>query len=119
MDVTAEVRRAVTKSGVREGVAILYIPHTTAAITINEGADPDVCADIVEGLSKIVPERSGWRHCEGNADSHVKTSLISPSISLIIEDGDIVLGTWQKIFFCEFDGPRSRTLMVKTVKDLQ
>ena len=117
VDVTGEVRRAVTKSGVKDGIVTLYVPHTTAAITVNEGADPDVARDIIDGLEKIVPQRGGWRHAEGNADSHVKTSLVSPSISLIVENGDIVLGTWQRVFFCEFDGPRSRTLLVKTVKD--
>ncbi len=116
VDVTSDIRRVVEKSGVDEGVLILYVPHTTAAITINEGADPDVAMDITEGLAKIAPYGAGWRHAEGNADSHVKCSLISPSISVIIEKGDIVLGTWQRVFFCEFDGPRSRKLLAKIIK---
>jgi len=115
VDVTGDVRRVVKKSGIDEGRLILYVPHTTAAITVNAGADPDVATDVTNGLAKIAPRSAGWRHAEGNADSHVKCSLISPSITLIIEKGDIVLGTWQRVFFCEFDGPRSRKLMARII----
>jgi len=116
VDVTREVRAAVANSGVADGIVTLYVPHTTAAITVNEGADPDVALDVIDGLADIAPYNSGWRHVEGNADSHIKSSLVSPSITLLIENGDVILGTWQKIFFCEFDGPRTRTLMLKVLK---
>jgi len=116
VDVTGQVRRAVRESGVREGLAVLYVPHTTAAVTVNEGADPDVALDIIAGLSSAAPRNARWRHMEGNADAHVKSSLISPTTHLIVENGDLVLGTWQKIFFCEFDGPRSRRMYVKVIE---
>lgn len=116
VDITREVRGIVVKSGVIEGIVVLYVTHTTAAVTVNEGADPDVADDICEGLSNIAPNKAAWKHSEGNSDSHVKCSLVSPSISLIIDKGDVILGTWQKIFFCEFDGPRTRSLMVKVIK---
>jgi len=91
------------------------VPHTTAGITINEGADPDVCTDIVTTLNELVPPHAGYRHMEGNADSHVKASLMGSSVSVIIDQGNLVLGTWQKIFFCEFDGPRTRKVLVKII----
>ena len=117
IDITEEVRDAVRKSGVKSGIAVVYVPHTTAGITINEGADPSVRADIINYLNDYVPENRPYRHLEGNSDSHIKASLIGSSINLIVENGDIVLGTWQSVFFCEFDGPRTRTVLVKVISD--
>ncbi|MGB9590449.1 MAG: secondary thiamine-phosphate synthase enzyme YjbQ [candidate division WOR-3 bacterium] len=115
LDITRRVEEAVAESGVSEGICILYVPHTTAGITVNEAADPSVASDISSALSKLVPANAGYSHTEGNADSHIKSVLISPSITLIVRGGRLVLGTWQGIFFCEFDGPRSRKLMVKVM----
>lgn len=112
-DITAAVRTEVSKQGVKDGVCIVYVPHTTAGVTINEGADPAVCHDILGKLNELVPPNAGYRHMEGNADSHIKASLMGSSISVLVEKGRLVLGTWQKIFFCEFDGPRSRKVYVK------
>ncbi len=108
VDITSSVQKEVSKSGVSDGVCTVYVPHTTAGITINEGADPAVCQDILTKLNELVPPNAGYRHMEGNADSHIKASLMGSSVSVLVEDGRLVLGTWQKIFFCEFDGPRSR-----------
>jgi secondary thiamine-phosphate synthase enzyme len=91
---------------------VVYVPHTTAGVTINEGADPAVCQDILKKLNDLVPANAGYRHMEGNADSHIKASLMGSSVTVLMEDGRLVLGTWQKIFFCEFDGPRSRKAFV-------
>jgi secondary thiamine-phosphate synthase enzyme len=114
-DVTAEVERVVRASGVESGVCYLYVPHTTAGITINEHADPDVMADVEDGLGRLFPRDAGYRHLEGNADAHIKSVLVGASQSIPIEDGRLTLGTWQGIFFCEFDGPRDRQLRVKIV----
>jgi len=111
LDVTASARHAVKEMGSGSGLLTLYVPHTTAAITVNEGADPDVAADIIAALAKIAPRDGRWRHSEGNSDAHLKASIIGPSVTVIVQDGEIVLGTWQKIFFCEFDGPRTRALI--------
>jgi secondary thiamine-phosphate synthase enzyme len=113
VDITSLVQKEVAKAGVTEGVCTVYVPHTTAGITINEGADPDVCQDILAKLSEMVPAHARYRHTEGNADSHIKASLMGSSVSVIVENGRLVLGTWQKIFFCEFDGPRSRKVFVR------
>lgn len=113
VDITSLVQKEVSKSGVTDGVCTVYVPHTTAGITINEGADPDVCHDILTKLNEMVPAHAGYRHTEGNADSHIKASLMGSSVTVIVENGRLVLGTWQKIFFCEFDGPRSRKVYVK------
>jgi len=115
LDVTRQVEEAVASSGVSDGICVLYVPHTTAGITVNEAADPSVASDISGTLSRLVPEGAGYSHTEGNADSHIKSVLVSPSITLVIRGGRIVLGTWQGIFFCEFDGPRNRNLLVKVV----
>jgi secondary thiamine-phosphate synthase enzyme len=113
VDVTREVADAVRDSGMKDGVATLFVPHTTAAITINENADPSVVADIVKGLGKLVPRAASYyRHSEGNSDSHIKASLIGPSVQVLVEGGRLVLGTWQGIYLCEFDGPRTRKLYV-------
>jgi secondary thiamine-phosphate synthase enzyme len=108
VDVTSSVQKEVSKSGISDGVCMVYVPHTTAAVTINEGADPSVCQDILTKLTDLVPPDAGYRHMEGNSDSHIKASLVGNSVSVLVENGRLVLGTWQKIFFCEFDGPRSR-----------
>jgi secondary thiamine-phosphate synthase enzyme len=113
VDITASVQRELTKSDIKDGLCVVYVPHTTAGITINEGADPDVCSDILAKLNELVPAHRGYRHTEGNADSHIKASLTGSSVSVIVENGRLALGTWQKIFFCEFDGPRSRKVYIK------
>ncbi len=113
VDITGAVREAVSRAGVTDGVCVVYVPHTTAGITVNEGADPAVCTDILRKLNELVPPGDRYRHLEGNADSHIKASLMGSSVNIIVEDGRLVLGTWQKIFFCEFDGPRSRKVYVK------
>jgi secondary thiamine-phosphate synthase enzyme len=116
IDVTRLVERVVGQAGVREGLAVIHVPHTTAAITINENADPDVKHDMLRKLAELIPHReSYYRHGEGNSDSHVKTSLVGNMVTVLIEDGRLVLGTWQGIQFCEFDGPRRRRLQVKVV----
>ena len=116
IDITSRVRDVVRKSGVKEGICVLYVPHTTAAVTINENADPSVRVDIENTLSKLVPYGAGYSHLEGNADAHIKSTMVGPSETLLIRNGDILLGTWQGIFFCEFDGPRSRRVYVKIVE---
>ena len=115
LDITGKVQEVVSRSGVRSGIVVVYSPHTTAGLTVNEHADPAVREDIADTLGDLVPRDRAYRHLEGNADSHVKTSLMGPSLTLIVEDGKIQLGTWQGIFFCEFDGPRSRKVWVRVV----
>ena len=116
LDITREVQRAVTESGVRDGICTVFIPHTTAAVTINENADPDVVRDFTMELGKIVPWEDGYHHMEGNSAAHLKSSMIGFSEQIIIEDGRLLLGTWQGIYFCEFDGPRSRKRFVKIME---
>jgi secondary thiamine-phosphate synthase enzyme len=114
VEVTDQVRTAVRASGVKQGFCIAYCLHTTAAMTINENADPDVVHDMLLYLDRTIPQaQSGFRHGEGNSDSHIKASLFGSSVTLIVEGGDIVLGRWQGIYFCEFDGPRRRTMVVQ------
>jgi secondary thiamine-phosphate synthase enzyme len=113
VDITSSVQSETSKSGVADGICVVYVPHTTAGITINEGADPAVCTDIITKLNDLVPANVSYRHMEGNADSHIKASIIGSSVTVIVEKGRLVLGTWQKIFLCEFDGPRSRRVCVK------
>jgi len=114
IDITSQVGSIVSKSGITNGDAIVYCPHTTAAITINENADPSVPHDILLTLSELVPpHRPGYRHSEGNSDAHVKSSMVGCSSQILIEDGALNLGTWQGIFFCEFDEPRSRKVIVQ------
>jgi secondary thiamine-phosphate synthase enzyme len=133
LDVTAGVAKMVRDSGVQSGVCYVYVPHTTAGVIINENADPDVAADIEAALARLVPpgspaeaasaragakkENNDYRHAEGNSDSHIKTSLVGSSATIFISNGQLELGRWQGIFFCEFDGPRSRRLRVKIVPD--
>jgi secondary thiamine-phosphate synthase enzyme len=114
VDVTSQVGSAVSQSGITQGDVIVYCPHTTAAVTINENADPSVSHDILLTLEQLIPHhRPGYRHSEGNADAHCKSSLIGCSEQILIKDGTLALGTWQGIFLCEFDGPRSRTVSVQ------
>lgn len=116
VDVTEVVRRMVRQRNIRDGMAILYVPHTTAAVTINENYDPDVKHDLLKKLEELVPKReSYYQHGEGNSDSHVKTALVGSSATVLIERGDLVLGQWQGVYFCEFDGPRDREMFVKVV----
>jgi secondary thiamine-phosphate synthase enzyme len=112
-NITSQVREAVAKSGVTDGVAVVYCPHTTARITINENADPDVVRDLLFALDKTFPDRTEFRHAEGNSAAHLKASSIGSSATVIIDNGKLVLGTWQGIYFCEFDPPRSRKFFVK------
>jgi len=115
VNITSLVSKAVSESGVKDGVAIVFVPHTTAGVTINENADPDVVEDILSGLNKVFPERGNYKHIEGNSHAHIKASLMGSSCSVIIENGKLKLGTWQGIYFCEFDGPRNRKLYVKII----
>ncbi len=117
VDITPDIRSLVEESGVDNGTCIIYVPHTTAGVTINEGADPSVVKDIQAMLSRLVPHSSGYLHAEGNSDAHIKASLTGSSQTVIIEGGRLVLGTWQAVFFCEFDGPRSRRVTVKITGD--
>jgi secondary thiamine-phosphate synthase enzyme len=116
-DITRTVGEIVGESGVASGVCYIFVPHTTAGVTVNEHADPSVLEDIIAQLDKMVPQHGSYRHLEGNSPAHIKASLMGDSEALFIEDGEIVLGTWQGIFFCEFDGPRSRHLLVKIVAE--
>lgn len=113
IDVTSEVRKFVRKSEISDGLVILYVPHTTAAVTINENADPDVQEDMLKGLESVFPSKASYRHFEGNSDAHIKSSVIGVSETILLENNDMVLGTWQGIYFAEFDGPRTRKVYVK------
>jgi len=117
IDITRSVQEAVKKTGVEDGICIIFIPHTTAAVTINENADPSVVQDIVMELNKIVPFKDQYRHLEGNSPAHIKASLVGCSQIVFVESGKLVLGTWQGIFFCEFDGLRSRQVHIKVISD--
>ncbi len=117
LDVTAGVARLVRDSGVRAGVCYLYVPHTTAGIIINEAADPDVARDIEAVFDRLIPRQDGYLHAEGNADSHIKSALAGATASIFISEARLELGRWQGIFFCEFDGPRERSLRIKIVPD--
>ena len=117
MDVTRSVQEAVKKTGVEDGICIIFIPHTTAAVTINENADPSVVRDILMELNKVVPFKDQYQHLEGNSPAHIKSSLVGSSQIVFVESGELVLGTWQGIFFCEFDGPRNRKVYVKVIPD--
>ena len=115
-DITRLIQKAVTDSGITDGVCIVFVPHTTAAVTINENADPDVVRDFTTEINKIVPWEDGYHHMEGNSAAHLKSSLIGFSEQLLIANGRLVLGTWQGIYFCEFDGPRRRKVYVKVME---
>lgn len=116
IDITNIIKEEVRKSGVIDGTAVVFVPHTTAGVTINENADPDVVHDILHGLKNAFPEHNGYRHSEGNSHAHIKASLMGSSCTVIIENGRLKLGTWQGIYFCEFDGPRSRKIYVKIMR---
>lgn len=116
VDITGLVRKTVNESGVEDGIAVVFVPHTTAGVTINENADPDVVKDILAALNKTYPEQNGYLHVEGNSHAHIKASLMGCSCSIIIEKGNLKLGTWQGVYFCEFDGPRSRKVYIKIIK---
>ena len=113
IDITAEVTEAIMESGVNEGICIVYCPHTTAAITINENADPDVKTDFISGLDRTFPDLASFLHAEGNSDAHLKSSVVGASELIIVSGGKPLLGTWQGVYFCEFDGPRTRKFYVK------
>ena len=115
VDITEQVEEIIEASGVKDGICIVYIPHTTAAVTINENADPSVKTDILNYLNKIVPWNGNYTHMEGNAAAHIKASIIGSDRAIIIKNGRLVLGTWQGVYFCEFDGPRSRRVFVEII----
>jgi secondary thiamine-phosphate synthase enzyme len=117
VDITSQVQNVVDDAGVKNGMCYVYVPHTTAAVTINEGADPSVVRDITNALNRLIPKDGGYHHMEGNSDAHIKTSLVGSSETVIIEKGKLQLGTWQSVFFCEFDGPRNRKAVVKIIGD--
>jgi len=116
IDITSDVRQIVHSSGIVEGLCMLYVPHTTAAVTINENADPSVKTDILMILNKIIPWEAEYRHLEGNSPAHIKSTLVGASKLIAIENGELMLGTWQGIFFCEFDGPRNRKTFVRLLR---
>jgi secondary thiamine-phosphate synthase enzyme len=116
VNVDREVMDAVRESGVQEGICHLWVPHTTAGVTVNENADPSVVRDILYETEKVIPFQDGYHHTEGNSAAHIKSSLFGPSICLVVTGGRLLLGTWQSIYFCEFDGPRRRRLFVKVVE---
>ncbi len=116
IDITYDVQRLIDEENLTEGHLLIYVPHTTAGVTINEGADPSVQRDIIETLKKLVPENAGYMHMEGNSDAHIKASLLGSSVTVIIKNKKLVLGTWQHIFFFEGDGPRNRKVYVDMVK---
>ena len=113
VDINSQVAAIVRESGIDEGLCTVYVPHTTAGVTINENADPDVPRDIVDELNKVVPFNDNYRHVEGNAAAHIKATLVGSSATVLVSKGQLVLGTWQSVFFCEFDGPRSRSVIVR------
>ena len=117
VDVTQGVQRLVSESGIRSGVCYIYVPHTTAAITINENSDPNVGRDLLKELNKVIPFEDNYGHSEGNSAAHIKSSLIGVSRAILVEEARLALGTWQALFFCEFDGPRDRKVMVKVIKE--
>lgn len=116
LDITSKVQEVIRQSGVKSGVCIIFVPHTTSGITINENADPDVVTDIIKEINKIVPFEDDYAHMEGNSAAHLKASLFGFSQQVIIEEGRLMLGTWQGIYFCEFDGPRNREVYIKIIE---
>lgn len=113
INITHDINKVLKDSGVQSGVCTVYVPHTTAGVTVNEGADPDVVKDIIMKLNKLVPQNEGYSHSEGNSDAHIKASMMGASETFLIENGTIALGTWQKVYFCEFDGPRTRKVWLR------
>jgi len=119
IDITALVQQAVSEQNVERGICVVFVPHTTAGVTINENADPDVSSDVLRSLEKITPAHATYRHAEGNAPAHVKAVLVGSSQMIPVEKGRLVLGPWQGLFFCEFDGPRSRKIFISTIAENQ
>ena len=117
LEITELIRKAVADSGFRDGICTVFVPHTTAAVTINENADPDVVRDFTAEIGKIVPWKDGYRHAEGNSAAHLKASMIGFSQQIIVDGGELVLGTWQGVWFCEYDGPRRRNVFLKLMGD--
>ena len=115
IDITRQVQKSIETAGLQDGLCVLYVPHTTAGITINESADPSVRRDILTVLNQMVPWKADYRHMEGNSPAHIKSTLVGASQLVVVENGQMVLGTWQGIFFCEFDGPRTRKLQIKFI----
>jgi len=116
-DITERINQLVSESGIENGICVVFVPHTTAGITINEHADPGVVADIITQLDKMVPHQAAYKHDEGNSAAHIKATLTGASSTVVVQFGELALGTWQGIFFCEFDGPRNREIMVKIMAD--
>jgi secondary thiamine-phosphate synthase enzyme len=116
VDITSNIQDVISKTGVRDGICLVYVPHTTAAVTINEKADPTVKADILKVLNQVIPWEAGYRHSEGNSPAHIKSTLVGPSQMIFVENSRMLLGTWQGVFFCEFDGPRKRKVHVKILE---
>jgi len=117
VDVTDLISRKIQESGIKSGLCLLHVPHTTAAIIVNEGADPAVMEDVIKALDKLVPWGAGYQHSEGNAAAHIKAILAGGRTFLIIDEGRLVLGTWERVFFCEFDGPRTRKICMKIIEN--
>jgi secondary thiamine-phosphate synthase enzyme len=117
IDITSKIQEMVMSADIGQGLCMLYLPHTTAAITINESADPSVKEDILMIINKIIPWEAGYRHLEGNSPAHIKSTIVGPSELIAIDNNRLVLGTWQGIFFCEFDGPRTRKVQVRIIKE--
>ena len=116
VEITSKVEEVVRKSGIENGICFIYVPHTTCGLTINENADPSVKKDIINKLEELVPENDRYSHLEGNADAHIKSSIVGHSLTVFIENGNLQLGTWQGIFLCEFDGPRRRQVWLKIIQ---
>jgi secondary thiamine-phosphate synthase enzyme len=113
VDITSELRQLIKHSNIKEGIVVVYVPHTTCGVTINEHADPSVASDMIAQLERLIPEKGSYKHLEGNSDAHIKASLFGSSVTIIVENGELLLGTWQGVFLCEFDGPRHREVYVK------
>jgi secondary thiamine-phosphate synthase enzyme len=116
IDITSKVNQRIKEGGIKEGICLIFCPHTTAGITINENADPNVVRDILSSLDQLIPEDRPYLHAEGNSPAHIKSSIIGCSTMIIIEGGRLSLGTWQSLFFCEFDGPRTRSVWIKIIR---
>jgi len=117
INIDSQVEKVIRESGIRNGMCHIFAPHTTAGITINENADPDVVRDMVMEVNKIIPFQDNYHHMEGNSAAHIKSSLFGPSLTIIVQDGRAILGTWQSVYFCEFDGPRTRRCYIKVMPD--
>jgi secondary thiamine-phosphate synthase enzyme len=112
IDITELIKKHIKLSNIKDGICVLFVPHTTCGITINENADPSVKSDFLNQMKKLIPQQGDYLHSEGNSDAHIKSILVGPSLTLLVWDGQLVLGTWQGVYFCEFDGPRNRKLLI-------